>query len=102
MGLGYDTNEAPNDGPNGVYQSVMDNLVSNNIIGRKAYSLYLNDLRSTKGAIILGGIDTTKYTGDLIALPLQVSPQASSMVLLYDGANSNSLQFKEPMFQNST
>ncbi|KAI1609797.1 aspartic-type endopeptidase [Exophiala viscosa] len=71
MGVGYDTNEAANDEPNGVYQSVMDNMVSDNIIARKAYSLYLNDLRSTQGAIIFGGVDTTKYTGDLVALPLQ-------------------------------
>jgi len=81
MGVGYDTNEAANDEPNSVYQSVMDNMVSDNIIARKAYSLYLNDIRSTQGAIIFGGIDTTKYTGDLVALPLQVSSEAVSTPL---------------------
>jgi hypothetical protein len=74
MGVGFDTNEAPNDGPDGVYQSVMDNLVKSGIIDRKAFSLYLNDLDASTGSIILGGIDTTKYTGDLVTLPLQPSP----------------------------
>src|SRR6202000_815363 len=74
MGVGFDTNEATNEGPNGVYQSVMDNLVGSGIIHRKAFSLYLNDLDADTGSIILGGIDTTKYSGDLVALPLQPSP----------------------------
>ncbi|ETI19341.1 hypothetical protein G647_09173 [Cladophialophora carrionii CBS 160.54] len=73
MGVGYDTNEAKNDGPTGVYQSVMDNLVKSGIIHRKAFSLYLNDLEASTGSIILGGIDTTKYSGDLVALPLQAT-----------------------------
>jgi hypothetical protein len=73
MGVGYDTNEAENEASNGVYPSVMDNLKSNGIIDRKAYSLYLNDLQANTGAIIFGGVDTTKYTGELVVLPLQVS-----------------------------
>lgn len=75
MGVGFDTNEAANQNPEGVYPSVMDNLQSAGIIHRKAYSLYLNDLQADKGAIIFGGVDTTKYTGDLVALPLQVRPE---------------------------
>ncbi|EXJ53897.1 hypothetical protein A1O7_09233 [Cladophialophora yegresii CBS 114405] len=74
MGVGYDTNEAHNDGPSGVYQSVMDNLVKSGIIDRKAFSLYLNNPEASTGSIVFGGIDTTKYTGDLVALPLQPSP----------------------------
>lgn len=72
MGVGFDTNEAQNDATNNVYPSVMDNLVTSGIIQRKAFSLYLNDLTANTGSIIFGGIDTTKYTGDLVALPLQV------------------------------
>lgn len=73
MGVGYDTNEASNPSPSGVYPSVLDNLQSSGTINRKAYSLYLNDLQADKGAIIFGGIDSSKYSGDLVALPLQVS-----------------------------
>ncbi|KIX98376.1 uncharacterized protein Z520_05677 [Fonsecaea multimorphosa CBS 102226] len=75
MGIGFDTNEANNDSPNGVYPSVMDNLKSSGIINRKAFSLYLNDLEANTGAVIFGGIDTTKYSGDLVALPLQPGPE---------------------------
>ena len=53
----------------------MDNLVTSGIIDRKAFSLYLNDVDANTGSIIFGGIDTTKYTGDLVALPLQPSPE---------------------------
>ncbi|KAK5452858.1 hypothetical protein LTS15_007006 [Exophiala xenobiotica] len=74
MGVGYDTNEAENEASNDVYPSVMDNLKSNGIIDRKAYSLYLNDLQANTGAIIFGGVDTTKYTGELVVLPLQDGP----------------------------
>ncbi len=69
MGVGYDTNEASDN----VYPTIMDNLKSNGVTNRKAYSLYLNDLQANTGAIIFGGVDTTKYTGELVALPLQVS-----------------------------
>jgi hypothetical protein len=79
MGVGYDTNEANNDSPDGVYKSVMDDLVSSGVIERKAFSLYLNDLDATTGSIILGGIDTTKYTGDLVALPFQPSEEGGSV-----------------------
>lgn len=71
MGIGYDSNESGT-APNGTYPSVMDNLVDQGIIERKAYSLYLNDLAANRGSVIFGGIDTTKYTGDLVALPFQV------------------------------
>jgi len=74
MGVGYDTNEAqPNPSQNGSYPSVLDHMVSQGLINRKAYSLYLNDLNETTGSICFGCIDSTKYTGDLIALPLQES-----------------------------
>lgn len=69
VGLGYDTNEAWS--PNGNYPSIMDQMVAQNIIPRKAFSLYLDALEDSTGSIVFGGIDTTKYTGDLVGLPLQ-------------------------------
>ena len=77
MGVGYATNEAPNPSPDRKYPTVLDNMKTAGSINRRAYSLYLNDLQASKGAIIFGGVDSTKYTGDLVALPLQVK-----MVLL--------------------
>jgi hypothetical protein len=35
MGIGYDTNEAASQAENGVYPSVLDNLVSNGVIQRR-------------------------------------------------------------------
>ena len=78
MGIGYDTNEAFDpDATNGVYPSTMDQMKSQGIIQRKAYSLYLNEYNATTGAVIFGGIDTTKYTGNLVGLPLQLGPQGA-------------------------
>lgn len=74
MGIGYDTNEAqPNPSPDGSYPSMLDHMVSQGLINRRAYSLYLNDLNETTGSVCFGCVDSTKYTGDLIALPLQQS-----------------------------
>lgn len=81
MGIGYDSNESGT-APNGTYPSVMDNLVDQGIIARKAYSLYLNDLESNRGSVVFGGIDTTKYTGELVALPFQV--QSLSVLEILD------------------
>ena len=43
MGVGYDTNEAATV----KYSNFMDEMVSQGIIPIKAYSLYLNDLKSS-------------------------------------------------------
>jgi hypothetical protein len=53
--------------------SVVDNLQHYGIIGRRAYSLYLNDGRADTGVILFGGIDTTKYSGELKSVPINVS-----------------------------
>jgi hypothetical protein len=53
--------------------SVVDNLHHYGIIARRAYSLYLNDDRTDTGVILFGGIDSTKYTGELVSIPINVS-----------------------------
>lgn len=74
MGIGFDQHETT--APNGerTYPTVVDNMVQNGLINRKAYSLYLNSYNQSYGSIVFGGVDTTKYTGDLVALPLQPGP----------------------------
>ena len=42
-----------------------------------AYSLWLNDLDSNTGSILFGGIDTAKFSGSLIVLPVQPSSNSS-------------------------
>jgi Eukaryotic aspartyl protease len=43
-------------------------MVANGDIDRESYSLYLNDQANGKGTIIFGGVDSTKYTGELVGL----------------------------------
>jgi hypothetical protein len=74
MGIGYSVNVASNSRGNELppfmYPNVIDKMLSSGVIKRKAYSLYLNDLSASTGSIIFGGMDTTKYHGDLLQLPV--------------------------------
>lgn len=66
MGIGYSANVATlNEYPN-----IIDQLVLQNRIAVKAYSLYLNDRRSSSGSILFGGIDTGKFIGPLAIVPI--------------------------------
>ncbi|KAL7800006.1 aspartic peptidase domain-containing protein [Trichoderma ceciliae] len=70
LGLGFKENVAAKD----EYPTVIDNMVSQNIIPVPAFSLYLNDLQTSQGSILFGGIDTDKFHGGLATLPLQPLP----------------------------
>ncbi|KAK1990980.1 acid protease [Colletotrichum falcatum] len=52
------------------YPTILDNMVTQGQIGRKAYSIWLNDLSSAEGTVLFGGVDTEKYIGKLTTLPL--------------------------------
>ncbi|KAF9879616.1 aspartic endopeptidase [Colletotrichum karsti] len=66
LGLGFSTGLSTRRS----YPTVLDNMVSQKLIGRKAFSLWLNDLSSSEGTVLFGGIDTEKYLGSLTTLPL--------------------------------
>lgn len=51
--------------------TLLDLMKSQGLIDRRAYSIYLDDLDSDTGSIIFGGIDPTRYSGELISLPMQ-------------------------------
>ena len=55
------------------YPGILDSLVNDGYIGRKAFGLALGDWETDKGAITFGGVDRSRYTGDLVAVPLPVS-----------------------------
>ncbi|ORY55283.1 aspartic peptidase domain-containing protein [Pseudomassariella vexata] len=61
LGIGFAANVAAKT----PYSTIIDLLVEQGLIGLKAYSLYLNDLQSSTGTVLFGGIDTEKYIGDL-------------------------------------
>jgi len=67
MGLGYNTNEAAAT----LYPNIIDLMVTQGLINRRAYSLYLDTRSSTTGTILFGGLDTAKFIGILSILPLQ-------------------------------
>jgi hypothetical protein len=73
MGIGYDTNEATNN----QYYNFMDEMVSDGLTNTKLYSLWLNDLGSSSGSILFGGIDTEKYYGTLSSMPIHTNGSGS-------------------------
>lgn len=71
MGIGYNSSEANIGSGNGTtYANLPFAMVDQGIIKTEAYSLWLNDLNSASGSILFGGVDTAKYTGDLISVPV--------------------------------
>jgi hypothetical protein len=73
LGVGYEINESivQAEGTGAKTPAIYDVLVKLGVINRAAYSLYLNDDKSGKGEVLFGAIDTTKYSGDLVSLPVQ-------------------------------
>jgi hypothetical protein len=67
LGLGYTVNEGS--GPFLTYPTILDLLVNSNSISTSAYSLYLDELSPSTGSILLGGIDTAKFYGNLTIVP---------------------------------
>lgn len=74
MGLGFRSNEAAAV----KYPTVIENMVSQKIIAMPAFSLYLNDLQTSQGSILFGGVDTDKFHGGLATLPFQSLPASVS------------------------
>ena len=84
MGIGYKAGESISSsiaaGEGGqLYPNVINVLKDQGHINQLAYSLWLNDLDSLTGSILFGGVDTAKYHGDLIALPVQLDSQSDSL-----------------------
>ncbi|TQN73325.1 putative aspartic-type endopeptidase opsB [Colletotrichum shisoi] len=61
------------------YPTILDSMVAQGHIGRKAFSMWLNDLSSSEGTILFGGVDTEKYVGTLTTLPLVEDPNSGSI-----------------------
>jgi hypothetical protein len=70
MGVGYMTNEALVAVTGQSYYNLPFIMKQAGVINRMAYSLWLNDLDSSTGSILFGGVDTDKFSGDLGTLPI--------------------------------
>lgn len=66
LGIGFELNEAAET----VYPNLVTELVNQNVISTKAFSLYLNDFYSSTGNILFGGVDTEKFIGELVVVPI--------------------------------
>lgn len=95
MGIGYRANEATTsndidytggsseddpssgvdgdhvDGTSSTTPTLLDQMVSSGMIKAQAYSLWLDDLASSTGSILFGGVDHAKYSGEMITVPVE-------------------------------
>ncbi|KAK2623820.1 hypothetical protein QTJ16_007001 [Diplocarpon rosae] len=94
MGIGYNISEANVDSGNGtVYPNLPLAMVNQGLIKSAAYSLWLNDLQSSTGSILFGGVDTAKYTGDLISIdvyPTQRNGRVNSFTVAFTSLSATS------------
>lgn len=77
--MGYSENEATQY----VYPNIPEVLRDTGIINSRLYSVYLNDVAEISGNILFGGIDTTKFKGELVAfdlLPTDIQGQNTDTV----------------------
>lgn len=72
LGIGFELNEAAET----TYSNLVADMVNQSKISTMAYSLYLNDYYSSTGNILFGGVDTDKFIGDLVTVP--ILPDAES------------------------
>lgn len=77
LGIGYTFNEASNaedpystTNDESTYPNIIDVMVTQGLIDINAYSLYLDDLEASTGSIIFGGLDSDKYHGSLVQMPV--------------------------------
>ncbi|BFZ62338.1 Tryptophan--tRNA ligase, mitochondrial [Saitoella coloradoensis] len=82
LGMGFAAQEgvAINEGNGSAYPTLLDNLVSQGVLSSRSFSVY-HDQEAGTGELILGGIDSTKFEGELALLP-SLSPNSTFAVQL--------------------
>lgn len=74
LGIGFELNEAAAK----EYSNLVTSLVDQSLIATTAYSLYLNDYYSSTGSILFGGVDTEKFIGNLVTVPILPDSQSKN------------------------
>jgi aspartyl protease len=77
LGLGHGLNFST------PYPNVMDQLATQGAIRTKAFSLALGSKAEEMGTLVLGGIDTAKFSGPLAAMPVIPAEAAPDKVARY-------------------
>ncbi|KAK4229253.1 aspartic peptidase domain-containing protein [Podospora fimiseda] len=81
LGLGPDLN-----GFTASYPLFLDNMVNQGLINSRAFSLDLKSFGGSGGSIIFGGVDTKKFQGELVKLPIipgSQTPDATTRYWVY-------------------
>ena len=80
LGVGFASDESIAATTGGqTYPNFPEVLQSSGIIATQSYSLWLNDLKSNTGSILFGGVDTSKYHGDLSILAIAPDQQSGTL-----------------------
>lgn len=79
MGVGFESGESAASLNGFTYPNVINVMKNEGKINSLAYSLWLDDLASNTGVILFGGVDTNKYHGDLVSLPIQLDGQTGTI-----------------------
>jgi len=79
MGIGYNAGETGVQTWDFEYPNIISVLKNQGFINTLSYSLWLNDLDANTGSILFGGVDTDKYHGDLVSLPVQIDSRTGNL-----------------------
>lgn len=91
LGLGFAAQEAQALRTGRQYSNVPEAMADAGFINSNAYSLWLNSYEAGSGSILFGGIDTDKFEGDLMTVPLLTrSANSSDLLLPLSGVSLNS------------
>lgn len=74
LGIGFELNEAAET----IYSNLVASMVNQSVAGTMAYSLYLNDYYSSTGSILFGGVDTEKFIGNMVTVPILRDAQSNN------------------------
>lgn len=89
LGIGFTADEAtPSEYPN-----LIDQMLNQNLIPTRAYSLYLNDYSSSTGNILFGGVDTQKFIGEIAVVPILPDAQTQNYTSFTINMTALSLSF---------
>ncbi|EPS41190.1 hypothetical protein H072_4912 [Dactylellina haptotyla CBS 200.50] len=70
LGIGFEARQSGVTKGQAEYPGLITQMVKQDLINSRAYSIWLNDLNAESGEILFGGIDAGKYDGSLTTIPL--------------------------------
>lgn len=70
LGIGFERRQSRVNQGLEPYPGLVTQMVAQELINSRAYSVWLNDLNAAAGEILFGGIDTGKFKGPLVTIPL--------------------------------